>query len=93
MKQAYAFYNGGTWKGLFYLGLGMQGVSLVMTFIFYRPIDQHIKEEGKTRLQQLADLDYVGGFLGISGLTLFLLGISFGGITAPWYAAPNLGDS
>jgi hypothetical protein len=34
---------------------------------------------------QVKALDYVGIVLGIGGLVLALLGISFGGQTAPWY--------
>lgn len=56
-----------------------------MVFLFYHPRDQYIKEEGKTRLQEAADLDWVGFFLCAAGFCLFLLGISFGGAQLPWY--------
>jgi hypothetical protein len=55
-----------------------------MVFIFYRPQNQYIKEEGRTRLQEMADLDWIGIFLYGAGVVLFLLGISFGGSEMPW---------
>lgn len=57
-----------------------------MVFIFYRPQNQYIKEEGRTRLQEVADLDFVGIFLYGAGVVLFLLGITFGGTEMPWYS-------
>jgi hypothetical protein len=55
-----------------------------MVFLFYRPNNQYIKEEGKSRLQEVAGLDWVGFALWTAGLLLFLLGISFGGNQMPW---------
>jgi hypothetical protein len=60
-------------------------MGLVMVFLFYRPKNQYIKEEGKTRLQEIKDLDWVGFALWTVGLCLFLLGISFGGDLLAWY--------
>lgn len=56
-----------------------------MVFIFYRPKNQYIKEEGRTRLQEIVDLDWIGIFLYATGIVLFLLGISFGGNQFEWY--------
>jgi hypothetical protein len=56
-----------------------------MVFIFYRPKNQYIKEEGKTRMQELKDLDWIGFALWAIGLCLFLLGISFGGDLLTWW--------
>jgi hypothetical protein len=47
-------------------------------------MNQYIREEGKTQWQQVADLDWLGFFLLTAGLTLFLLGITFGGHRFPW---------
>ena len=47
-------------------------------------MNQYIREEGKTRWDQVKETDFIGCFLFAAGLTLFLLGISFGGSTFPW---------
>lgn len=59
-------------------------VSVVLIFFFYHPKNQYIREEGRTVWNQIADTDFVGVFLSIAGLVLFLLGISFGGTRYPW---------
>jgi hypothetical protein len=59
----------------------------VLVFLFYRPIDQRIKERGKTTFQQFRSLDVVGLLFFGAGLLAFLLGISFGGQVLPWYVS------
>lgn len=55
-----------------------------MSFLFYRPKNQYIREEGKTRIQEIKDLDWIGFALWTAALCLFLLGISFGGDLLTW---------
>jgi hypothetical protein len=57
-----------------------------MCVLFYHPINQYITEEGKTRWKQVKSFDYIGISLFTASLVLFLLGLSFGGTTYPWYA-------
>lgn len=83
MGNAIAHYT--TWRWAYWVPFILNGVSFVMVFIFYHPKNQYIREEGKTRLQEVADLDWVGFLLTAGGLCLFLLGISFGGNQLPWY--------
>jgi hypothetical protein len=45
---------------------------------------RYILEEGKTRLQEARDLDWIGFFLYGTGVLLFLLGISFGDNVFAW---------
>jgi hypothetical protein len=61
-----------------------------LVFFFYHPVNQYIHEEGKTVWQQALSLDWVGTILLISGLVLFLLGITFGGGQFPWVSAGTL---
>lgn len=68
----------------------LDGCSLMGVFIFYRPVNQYIREEGATRLQQLMSTDWVGIFLWMAGLVLFLLGISFGSTRYPWRSGGTL---
>jgi hypothetical protein len=62
----------------------MNGVGLVLVVLFYHPQNQYTLEEGKTRWQQFKSLDYIGFLLYASGVLLFLVGLSFGGVTYPW---------
>lgn len=58
--------------------------SLTLVFLFYHPINQYIHEEGKTALDQLKEIDWIGCLLFVVGIVVFLMGISFGGGTFPW---------
>jgi len=49
-----------------------------MIAIFYWP-PPRVNIEGLTKRQILQRIDYLGGFLSISGFALFLLGIQWGG--------------
>ncbi|KAK1762784.1 trichothecene efflux pump [Phialemonium atrogriseum] len=79
-----------SWRYVYWLPFAMDCLCLVLVFFFYHPINQYIKEENKTRLQQAMSLDWVGFFLLLSGLVLFLLGISFGGNVFPWKSVKTL---
>ncbi|KAF5511964.1 Trichothecene efflux pump TRI12 [Colletotrichum aenigma] len=74
------------WRGAYWYLFAFHCAAFVLLFLFYRPPDFEMKHrrDGKTRLQLLAQLDYVGVFLFMAGGVLFLLGINFGGRTYPW---------
>jgi MFS family permease len=74
-----AFVSSSSWRFAYWLPFALDGAALLLVFLFYRPINQYIRHEDETIMQQIAALDWVGLFLLISGLVLFLLGISFGG--------------
>ncbi len=74
-----------TWRWIFYLGIITGIISLVGTGIFYWPPARPITEY--SRRQILAQIDYLGVFLYISGLTLFLLGLGWAGTAYPWSSA------
>ncbi|KIX03612.1 uncharacterized protein Z518_07165 [Rhinocladiella mackenziei CBS 650.93] len=82
---AYALAEHLNWRWAFYLGIIANGLALVLVIIFYWPpgfIGLH--PEGKTRMQQFKELDFVGLLLFGGGLTSFLLGVSFGGNPYDW---------
>lgn len=54
------------------------GVGLIMTALFYFPPPRP-NTRGFNRKQVLAQIDYVGGILSISGLVLFMAGLQWGG--------------
>ena len=82
---ARALLERATWRWVYYLGLITGVISLVGTAIFYVPPSKPIRD--RTRVQLLKELDYLGIFLYTAGLTLFLLGLGWGGINYPWASA------
>ena len=76
-----AKYN---WRDAYWIPVALNIIAGILTFFFYRPRNQYIREVNRTRWQQVLDLDWGGTFLFTLGLILFLLGISFGGSTYPW---------
>lgn len=74
--QLIAYHS--TWR---YIGLfcGLWSfLGLIMTAIFYHP-PPRINSTGLTRKEIIAQIDFVGGFLSISGMILFLAGLLWGG--------------
>lgn len=53
-------------------------VGLVMTLAFYFP-PPRVNSQGLSRMQVLKQIDYVGGFLSVCGLILFMAGLQWGG--------------
>lgn len=61
-------------------------IGLVLTIIFYHP-PPRVNSEGLTRSEILRQIDYVGGFLSIGGMLLFMMGMQFGGYQYSWHSA------
>lgn len=51
----------------------------------------HPHAHGKTKRQQFFEIDWIGVGLWASGLSLFLIGVSFGGVSFPWGSATVIG--
>ena len=80
-----------TWRWAFYLGAIANGVALSLITVFYwPPTFLDIRQDGKTRLQQIKEMDFVGLLLYGGGLTSFLLGVSWGDNPHPWTSATVL---
>ncbi|KAH7038227.1 fungal trichothecene efflux pump [Microdochium trichocladiopsis] len=83
---AYAFiaYQPIGWRGAYWYLFSFHCFAFILLFLFYKPPDFEMKHrnDGKTKLQLLAQMDWVGVFLFMTGGVLFLLGINFGGRTA-----------
>lgn len=88
LDPAYALVANLSWRWAFYVGIIANGFALILITIFYWPpgfIGLH--PEGKSRLQQFKELDFLGLILFGGGLTSFLLGLSFGNNPYPWSSA------
>ncbi|KAF2451629.1 MFS multidrug transporter-like protein [Karstenula rhodostoma CBS 690.94] len=67
----------GLWCGLWAF------VGLVLVSIFYHPPPRP-NSQGLSRKQVLSEIDYLGGFLSVSGMLLFMMGMQWGGYQYPW---------
>ncbi|KAH7409354.1 fungal trichothecene efflux pump [Cadophora sp. MPI-SDFR-AT-0126] len=79
----------GSWR---YIGIlcgvwAFIGVS--MTFIFYHP-PPRVNSSGLSRKEIIAQIDFVGGFLSISGMILFIAGLLWGGYQYKWTSVHTL---
>jgi len=86
---ANAFMTKASWRVMFYIATGYGVFSLVGTFFVYFP-PAHPRPDGKTKWQQFKELDFVGAFLFIGGLTVFLFGLNVGGSQYPWKSGATL---
>ncbi|OBU00189.1 hypothetical protein VE01_01764 [Pseudogymnoascus verrucosus] len=74
------------WRGAYYFMTGFHAAALVLLFFAYHPPTFQTKHriDGKTKLQLVKEMDFVGLFLFAGGCILFLLGINYGGKQYPW---------
>ena len=64
----------------------------ILWFLFYHPPSYTQLHGKKSRKRdEVKKIDFIGVFLLIAGLALFLLGISWGGTTVPWNSPRILG--
>ncbi|KAH7093263.1 major facilitator superfamily domain-containing protein [Paraphoma chrysanthemicola] len=75
----------GPWVALMYNGI--VGLGLLFTYFPHN----HTRAEGFSRMAILKRIDYIGGVLSITGLTLFLVSLQSGGYTHPWKSGYVLG--
>ncbi|KAF2110595.1 major facilitator superfamily domain-containing protein [Lophiotrema nucula] len=71
----------GPWLSLIYNGI--IGIGLIFTYFPHN----HTRAEGFSRRSILKRIDYIGGVLSITGLTLFLVALQSGGYTHAWASA------
>lgn len=72
------------WVGLV-IGL-MAALAFCIITLFYHPPPRP-NSLGLTKKQSLGRIDWLGAVLGIGGITVFLVGINWGGQDYPWYSA------
>ncbi|KAF2087655.1 MFS multidrug transporter-like protein [Saccharata proteae CBS 121410] len=76
----------GSWR---YIGLWCAlwaFIGLVLTFVFYHP-PPRTNTNGLSRMELVKRIDWIGGFLSIAGLLLFMAGLQWGGYNYPWTTA------
>ncbi|KAF4341227.1 drug facilitator PEP5 [Fusarium beomiforme] len=70
-------YLKATWRWCYYITIIYASICLVGTFICYFPPSRPQHDFEKTRWQQVKELDYIGLFLFATGLTVFLIGVTY----------------
>ncbi|EXJ66722.1 uncharacterized protein A1O5_09917 [Cladophialophora psammophila CBS 110553] len=85
---AYDLVSQGSWRWAYYVSLIINVAALLLILVFYWPPDfLGLHPDGKTRRQQFLELDFIGLLLFGGGLTVFLVGVGFGGNPYPWTSA------
>ncbi|EON68727.1 hypothetical protein W97_07985 [Coniosporium apollinis CBS 100218] len=80
------------WRWAYILGIIVNGIATILYLIFYHPPTyEQLHVGGKTKMQQLKSLDWLGIFLFTTGLTVFLIGLNWGGSVHPWKSGHVLG--
>lgn len=79
-----------SWRWSFCLCGAWNFVGLVGVVFCYFPPPRH-NVENLTKMELLKRIDYVGAFLSIAGVTLFLVGLQAGGYQHPWTSGDTLG--
>lgn len=88
---AYAFvaYSPLKWRTAYYWCFTFEAVALIMLVSFYFPPTFKTKhrEDHKTKIELLKELDYVGLTLFTGACAILLMGINWGGSLHPWKSA------
>jgi MFS family permease len=74
------------WRAAFYLGAGFFAVTFAALLAFYHP-SARLNPENLSLSSKLRDMDWLGIFLVGAGLTIFLVGLEFGGNPYKWSSA------
>jgi hypothetical protein len=83
-----ALASGAGWRWCYYIGIIYGVPAIIGTAAFYFPPSRPQLDFEKTRWQEAKELDYFGIFLYTTGLTVFLVGLSWAGSPAhPWDSA------
>ncbi|CDO75065.1 hypothetical protein BN946_scf184605.g6 [Trametes cinnabarina] len=75
-----------SWRWLFYLNLPLAGIAFIFVTIFLK-----VRTPPGTLQEKLARIDWIGNFFVITGTTLALIGLTWGGVSFPWGSAHVLG--
>ncbi|KAH7136216.1 fungal trichothecene efflux pump [Dactylonectria macrodidyma] len=78
------------WRIGFYIGLVLYALEAIVILLFYHPMDCP-NPEGLSVTTRLRRLDWIGAFLGCSGISLFPVGMNSGGSQFPWDSSTVLG--
>lgn len=87
IAQAFATSSKVGWRGSYYLLIAINAVALACWVIFYHPPTFQMKHGNDKVMRYIKNFDYIGTFLYVAGILLFLMGLSWGGTVYPWKSA------
>jgi EmrB/QacA subfamily drug resistance transporter len=70
------------WRWIFYLNLPIIGIGAVGIIWFLK-----LEHRPRTLRQKLLEIDYIGATIFLAATTSFLVGVTWGGVIAPWDSA------
>lgn len=82
----------GNWRNCYYLMIGFQALNLLFLYLCYHPPSFETKHHGSshTRLGLIRDFDWIGLAIFVIGVTLFIIGLNWGGTLHPWTSAATI---
>ncbi|PGH14383.1 hypothetical protein AJ80_05973 [Polytolypa hystricis UAMH7299] len=89
ISVAYITYSPLGWRACYWHMFAFECTAVVTLYFWYKPPTFRTlhKHDGKTKLQLLGELDYVGLFLFTAGCVLLLMSLNWGGRDYPWKSA------
>lgn len=85
IARAFITHTSAGWRWSYYLNIITSSIAVGLYFFFYHPPSfQMLHAQNQSKITIWSTLDFGGIVLFLSGLTLFLLGISWGGQQYPW---------
>lgn len=79
-----------TWRWCFLITGGWNFIGMIGLFFCYKPPPRHM-HDGLSNMDIIKRIDWIGAFLSIAGVTLFLVGLQAGGYQVPWVSGRALG--
>ncbi|KAF5560680.1 cell wall glycosyl hydrolase [Fusarium napiforme] len=67
---AFSIFRDGSWRGTFWLTFALDLAACALTILFYKPVHQYQRVEGKTELQHFLGLDWFENFLSMAGIAI-----------------------
>ncbi|KAI0763280.1 iron permease [Trametes elegans] len=77
-----SFAEKASWRWLFYLNLPLSGIAFCLVAVFLR-----VRTPGGSLKEKLGRIDWIGNLMIITGTTLALIALTWGGIQFPWDSA------
>jgi len=88
VARGFQLHTSERWRWIYYLGIILNVVALALWYFFYHPPHYRMLHvNGRSRLNLLKNMDWIGIFLFSGGLTIFLIGLNWGGTSYPWDSA------
>ncbi|EMC95301.1 hypothetical protein BAUCODRAFT_110736 [Baudoinia panamericana UAMH 10762] len=80
-----AFTEKVSWRWCFYINLPLDGLALIILFFFL-----DLKTPRTPIMEGLKAIDWIGSLTIVGGTLMFLFGLQYGGVVAPWDSAKVL---